>query len=529
MRVPLTEPGHGAVRCLDVTDEGILVSGGQDVPIDVMFEDRRIFSFWLIRDTVRRGSNRFYAWPPVLGRFLDGTTTVSLHDHVSGTEIYSSPISLGSGSGAILVEDAQGNPMGLDKSMRLTRLFQSRSAEHLAPLLDSIGSVLSALETAGVQPFLAYGTLLGAVRDGDFIGHDSDADLGYVSAHQHPAEAAMESFRLQRRLVGLGYTIQRYSGLAFKVVVKESDGSPRGLDVFGGFMREGHLYLMGEVGHPFERAWLEPRSEVRLAGRTFPAPAVPEHMLEAMYGPTWKVPDPAYKFETPVTTVRRLNGWFRGTRVGLDARWARQARGQGDDLADRGPSSFVQWVREQEPDVATAVELGCGTGRDALWLARQGIPTIGLDYFSRGFRKADRKAERLGLPATFEWMNLGELRSVLVTGARLSRRPGPRVLLARHVADATDRAGRDHLLRLAKMVVRDSGRLYLQVQTRRTDTSRQLGIAPVHLDVLMDQVASTGGRVLARHDLDEFEDGTPEVRPATTGSTICRLVITWNR
>ncbi|MGD9960427.1 methyltransferase domain-containing protein [Nocardioides sp.] len=525
--MPQTEPSQGAARCLTIDDAGIVMQGSQDVPIDVLFDGRRIFSFWLVRDTVKRGGTVFYAWPPVLRRFLDGSTTIALHDHVSGEALFSEHVQLGSGAGPILVEDAQGNPMGLDKSLRLTRLFQSRSAEHLKPLLDSIASVLSALETAGVRPFLAYGTLLGAVRDGDFIGHDSDADLGYVSAHDHPADAAMESFRLQRALVGLGYTVQRYSGLAFKVVVRESDGSPRGLDVFGGFLRDGQLYLMGEVGHPFRAEWLEPRSEVTLAGRTFPAPAEPGHMLEAMYGPTWKVPDPAYKFETPVTTVRRLNGWFRGMRVGLDARWSKVARGAGEDLSDRGPSSFVQWVREREPDMRTAVDLGCGTGRDALWLARQGVDTWGLDYFSRGFRKADRKAERQGLPVTFEWANLGELRSVLVTGARLSRRPGPRVMLARHVADATDRTGREHLLRLAKMVVRGSGLLYLQVQVVGTPTSRELGIRPVNLDNFLAQVASTGGRVLERHDLDEFEDGTPGV-PADSRPTICRLVITWN-
>ena len=38
------------------------------------------------------------------------------------------------------------------------------------------------------------------------------------------------------------------------------------------------------------------------------------------------------------------------------------------------------------------------------------------------------------LPATFRWANLTEVRSTLVTGALLSRSPGPTVVLARHVA-----------------------------------------------------------------------------------------------
>ncbi len=50
----------------------------------------------------------------------------------------------------IVVADAQGNPLGLDKSMRLMRLFADRSAEHLDPLLDSIEDVLAALRSCGV-------------------------------------------------------------------------------------------------------------------------------------------------------------------------------------------------------------------------------------------------------------------------------------------------------------------------------------------------------------------------------------------
>ena len=422
------------------------------------------------------------------------------------------------------MSDDQGNPLGLDKSMRLTRLFGSRSEEHLSPLLDAMETVLAAIEEAGVEPFLAYGTLLGAVRDGGFIGHDSDADLGYVSQHPHPAEASMESFRLQRRLVEMGFSINRYSGLAFKVVVRESDGMPRGLDVFGGLMLDDHLYLMGEVGHPFQRDWIEPRSQVTMEGRTFPAPAQPGHMLEAMYGESWRIPDPAYQFETPYGAQRRLNGWFRGTRVGIEHRWATFDRSA---PKERGPSAFARWVRDQEPDAVTAVDLGCGAGRDALWLAKQGVRTIGLDYFPAGFRRAARQGARQSLPVTFEWANLSEVRSVLVTGARLSRLPGPRVMLARHVADATDRAGREHLLRLAKMTVRGSGKLYLQVRTGRLAGPPEPGTSPLDLEQFLDQVHQLGGTVEERIDLVEAPDDNhgsaePDSQPLT------RLVITWN-
>ena len=516
-----------ALTTVTVSDDGLLLRSpdDDDFPVDVTFDGRRIASFWLRRDTQPKGADVFYPWPPALHRFLDGTTELGLIDHVSGAELYGAPVALGAGAGRIVVEDAQGNPLGLDKSNRLSRLFTSRSAEHLAPLLDAIGTVTAALEEAGVRPFLAYGTLLGAVRQGDFIGHDSDADLGYVSAHEHPVDAVLESFRLDRRLTRMGFEITRYSGLAFKVVVRESDGTSRGLDVFGGFLREGTLYLMGEVGHPFRREWLEPRSEVTLAGRAFPAPHQPERLLEAMYGPGWRVPDPAYKFETPQAVRRRLTGWFRGTRVGLDARWQRVQRGATATPAPE-PSAFVRWVAEREPGMRTAVDIGCGTGRDVLYLARQGVSAHGLDYFPRDFRVAERRARRRELDASFEWLNLTELRSVLVTGAQLSRTPGPRVALARHVLEATDRTGRENLFRLAKMVTRGSGRLYLQLRATRRDTAGS-DVPRLDLDRLREQVAALGGTVLEDVGLDGQEQpiGAPDVRSAPA---IRRWVVTWD-
>jgi len=516
------------VGSVAVSDEGLLVRcpGARDFAVDVLFDGRRIASFWLRRDTVARGGDVLYRWPAPLQRFLHGTTELSLVDHVSGTDLYRAEVTLGTGAGRIRVQDRQGNPLGLDKSNRLSRLFTSRSAEHLEPLLDAIGTVVAALEEAGVRPFLAYGTLLGAVRQGGFIGHDSDADLGYVSECDHPFDASWESLRLQRRLTRMGFEVSRYSGLAFKVVIRESDGSPRGLDVFGGFLREGTLYLMGEVGRRFERAWLEPRSEVTLAGRTFPAPREPERLLEAMYGPGWRVPDPAYKFQTPRWVQRRLSGWFRGTRVGLDARWQRLHVSPTESTPEE-PSDFVRWVLEREPGVRSAVDVGCGTGRDALFLARRGVSAHGLDYFPRAFRAADRRATRKNLDATFAWMNLTELRSVLVTGATLSRAPGPRVVLARHVVEATDRNGRENLFRLAKMVTRGSGRFYLQLRGTRRGATGSSDIPRLDLDRLRAQLAARGGRVVEELGLDSQEHrlAGQELRPSPR---IHRWVVTWD-
>jgi hypothetical protein len=535
---------------LEVTDHGLSFAvpegaRGTDFVVDVLFDGRRVWSFWVVRDTEEQGSagRRSTAWPAALGRFLDGSTTLSLVDHVSGAEVASVDATLGSGTGRIAVVDKGGRPLGLDKSLVLSRLFDSRDPEQLAPLLDSAETVLAALREAGVEPFLAYGSLLGAVREGGLIGHDSDADLGYVSRHSEPVDAVIESFRLQRRLVDKGYWVVRYSGMAFRVNVREADGALRGLDVFAGILRDGHLYLMGEVGAPFEPEWIRPLSEVSLEGRVYPAPARPERLLEAMYGPHWRTPDPAFKFETSEATRRRLDGWFRGTRGGRALRWEKSdAASLRSGLA---PSAFLKWVRRQERAqqhrTAGYVDLGCGAGTDTFVTARQGVPSWGLDFRPSHFKVVAKRAARRELPATYRWTNFNELRSVLPTGAELARSPGPRLVTARHLVDALDDSGRELLLRFASMVTREDGRFYLQV-LRATeaeletgpDTGPQTGednLTPMDVDALIAQIERGGGRVVVRQDLVERPAGSRHVDTSRRAGTkeVTRLGVTWER
>ena len=117
---------------------------------------------------------------------------------------------------------------------------------------------------------------------------------------------------------------------------------------------------MGEIGTPFEEEWIFPLGTCTFAGRTLPAPARPEKLLEATYGPNWKVPDPAFHFATPRTTYRRLNGWFRGTRVNRkiwDGRYS-QLR---EKLPARRPSALARHVFEAGGDGRTARRRRCRT------------------------------------------------------------------------------------------------------------------------------------------------------------------------
>lgn len=509
-----------------VDDGGVFAFTDAEIVLDVLFDGRRIWSFWLERDGDVRGGGYFVGWPSALRRFLDGVTQVMLVEHVNQRVLFDEETRLGGGNERIAVVNERGLPLGIDKSLRLAQTFDTRSAEHVAPLLDSIEEVLAALHKAGIAAFPAYGTLLGAVRGGKLIGHDSDADLGYISEHTHPTDVILESFQLQRALADMGYHISRYSGAAFKVDVPEADGSIRGLDVFGGFLAEGNLHLMGEIRTPFERDWIFPLGTCTLEDRELPAPADPDKFLTATYGPSWRVPDPAFHFETPESTHRRLNGWFRGTRV-KRAEWDRAYSPHRLESLDLAPSSFARWVMRQEDSLPqTLVDIGTGRGVDALWFARKGSKVIGLDYVVRGSRSVAELAAKQDIDLEFREFNLTELRSVLAQSARIAHLPGPKVVTGRYIADATDKTGRAHLWRASEMMLRGGGRLYLEFLVRRGvgDTfGRKNHLRTLPVDLVVAELEGRGATIVSRNVRQE--DGGP----AKGGRRIGRLVVEWHR
>ena len=382
-----------------VDDVGVHLRAGEDLVVDVLFDGRRIWSFWTVRDT--RGRRLLPSGRRCSSGSSTGTTQLSVVEHVSGARgvrrggAPRRPRTSGSPSST-----PTGRPLGIDKSNRITTIFDTRDAEHTKPLLDSTEQVLAALHDAGVEAFPAYGTLLGAIREQDFIGHDNDVDLGYVSRHTpparrdprvlpaaaHPARAGLRRRPLQRRRRSRSTSSRPTAGV-------------RGLDVFGGYFLDGKLYLMGEIGTPV-RGGLDLPARHLHARRPHAAGAGPAR--EAARGDVrtraGRCPTRPSTSTTPRTTYRRLNGWFRGGRV-MRNEWDRRFSTLREKMPKvRAEPAGAARRRAGAGSRRTSSTSAAGRGADALWFARRGVPTLGLDYAWGAVQRRPPRRRRGGTP-----------------------------------------------------------------------------------------------------------------------------------
>lgn len=77
------------------------------------------------------------------------------------------------------------------------------------------------------------------------------------------------------------------------------------------------------------------------------------------------------------------------------------------------PEEVLKWVVEGgHVAPCRAIDLGCGPGRNAIYLARQGFDVTGIDFASSAIEKARERAESFGLEIEFVEDDLTNLRNV---------------------------------------------------------------------------------------------------------------------
>lgn len=129
-------------------------------------------------------------------------------------------------------------------------------------------------------PFIfVAGTLLGAVREKDFIDHDEDIDLGILSEYRDQVIECLDDL-LQR-----GFEIARYHRTK-KLLSIIRKGQYIDFNFFSPYNNE----LRSSGGWlAFERCFQE-TTEIEFLGTSFMIPSDYEAYLESDYGPNWRTP-----------------------------------------------------------------------------------------------------------------------------------------------------------------------------------------------------------------------------------------------
>ena len=507
-----------------VNDRGVNLPLAVVDPLDVLLEGHRVWSFSPDRDGKATAADRFVPWHPALRRFLDGAAHVVVRTHVGERSLFDGEVSFGTSPERLSVTDAAGYPLAVDKGGRMQRSFAETDGNTKHLIVEAVARVLHDLrEECGLEAFLSFGCLLGAVRSGHMIGHDSDADLSYLSAYTHPFDIIRENQRAAQRMKELGWHLVRMSEADFKVWVDLADGRRCGIDVFGGFHVDGVFHMMPNVRGELDRSSLVPVSSIVLEGTELAAPARPEDLLALTYGAGWRVPDPSFKFTPAGATTRRTNGWMRGRRNNLRHWHDFYKPGAARPPLPTEPSSFAAWVAERIEPGSRVVDVGAGNGRDAVWFVQQGHPVVATEAATNALRVIRARAADEHVKVTRDLVNFNEVRSPLLVAAALARTEEPPHLHVRFLLDSLSAVARQSFWRFASVVQRRGGLTFLEfrVGDHGSTTYPEHFRATLDADELVDEITTYGGSVVER------EQGRGRAVLGDEDPEICRLVVRW--
>ncbi|MGQ0465187.1 MAG: methyltransferase domain-containing protein [Sporichthyaceae bacterium] len=289
----------------------------------------------------------------------------------------------------------------------------------------------------GLEAFATYGAVLGAIREGTFIGHDNDIDIGYISAHSDPAGVAEELRTICHGLIDRGYRVQCKRNHA---VIRAPGNWWHRADIFPHFWDpEGVLrFPFGYAGTTDIRRedWQGTR-EVPLGIGRLSIPANAEQMLETLYGALWRQPNPGFNWnlDRRGRVAEAALSADDCERIWWESHWAHEP--------DREQSLFAGWLLRRDDVPHTVVDLGCGGGRDAFAFAESGRAVVAVDRSPRALARVRAGADERGLAIDTRACDLADADRV---GELVRAAPGPVLCYVRFVLHALAEPVADALL-----------------------------------------------------------------------------------
>lgn len=259
-------------------------------------------------------------------------------------------------------------------------------------------------EVLGYDVFFIYGTLLGAVRENGYIGHDIDFDAAYVSRHATGPAAAQELQDIALALIKEGFVVEC---LQFHLHIFDPDDPEARIDLF-------HTYFdsNGNLSFPFgiagtgniDRADWNGTREIDFPGGTGLIPVNAEQVVAHLYGDDWRRPKPGFNWNLDRTAHAEegtLSTQQRSTVYWANF-YAHMEYTQG--------STFFEYVNSRAETPQVILDIGCGDGRDSCAFGAAGRMVTGLDMSEVGIDHARAHAVQTNVNAkvSFEVCDVGD-------------------------------------------------------------------------------------------------------------------------
>lgn len=354
----------------------------------------------------------------------------------------------------------------------------SAREDKVFPALDEGNRVFQALFRK--QFFICYGTLLGCIREDDFIENDDDIDVCFLAEGVGFDAASSEFGQIVAALRDRGERIEVDSPIQFHWRV-----SGISLDVFMAWIEDGKIYSYN-VGNEFSADRIYPLKPHKFKGHDVLVPQDPEGLLETIYGPNWRKRDPHFQWRPTVEArqkMREVNGRPTDLPV-LQAEIRRHWASFYGSSRTTIPSPFAASVAVELPEKCAVVDLGCGNGRDSCFFAQLGHRVLALDVQAEVIAKNQLRAKEQQLEVSFEQVDISQADALSrALSAFLDESPGqsgasppPVAVYARFLLHAITDAQERELLAALSLGLTPATPCFFEFRTERdADTRKQFG------------------------------------------------------